>query len=276
MFEETLHIRKIVCSFDKIRKVILALAVPKLEGINNDVFPERVVYDESGKPLDNGLIKACGAEKILIGSSKLTKNGLTIIYRWVKLKRDPDIIHYSSLSGKTKFRWKRTDDNGLGKIYGTLSKNAVKVFQKYNLIGINDIPLLKIETITHLSRFKTLEKFIIEKYLKLEAGDILDDPAVHAETSSDYLTFYVEASKKDTISKVDSKIAPIKFVRTDGILGVIIRFDPHLDLRWRKTRGMLGKMYGRVNLYGLKILIDLGIYKGVENIDNTKRSKVLT
>ena len=275
MSEESFHIRKISCSFDEIRRVILALAMPRLENTNNDIFLERTVCDENGKVLDNGLIRASGAEKVFVGSSKLAKNGLTILYRWVKLKQDPNIVYYSSLSGRTKFKWKKTDNNGLGRIYGTLSKNAVKVFQKYNIIGIDDIPFIKIDTVVHLSKFKALENFIIEKYLKLDLGETLKDPTVHAEISSDYLTFYVEASRKKIIRKVNSKISPIELMKTDGILGVIIRFDPHLDLRWRKTRGMRGRVHGRVNLYGLKILINLGIYKGVENIKNVKRNKVL-
>ncbi|MFH0896753.1 MAG: hypothetical protein V1850_01725 [Candidatus Bathyarchaeota archaeon] len=110
--------------------------------------------------------------------------------------------------------------------------------------------IMEIDAICYLPRFRqfmvlsTCESFI--------PSDFMDDENVFPERAAEKGTMYVEAEDKETVKTMGD----ITFMRVSEVLGVIYTSKSgRTKLRWRSTRGDLGKLTGEasgnslVNLY---------------------------
>jgi len=61
------------------------------------------------------------------------------------------------------------------------------------------------------------------------------------------------------LREVEEASGHLQVVQVRGVLGVIARLEPDFSLAWRVTEWPLGRLRGRVNLRGLKILAELGM-----------------
>lgn len=109
---------------------------------------------------------------------------------------------------------------------------------------------MEIDALCYLSRFRQF--MIVSTCASFIPPDFMEDENVFPERAAEKGTMYVEAEDKETLKT----IGDIIFVRVSEVLGVIYTSKSgRTRLRWRSTRGDLGKLAGEasgnslVNLY---------------------------
>ncbi len=107
----------------------------------------------------------------------------------------------------------------------------------------------ELESFRHFLIQSTCMSFIPEGYLR--------DPEVFPEKEGETGSIYIEAADKVTLKK----IRDITFVNAQDILGIIyVSKSGNTRLKWRESRGELGKITGEastnslVNLFSARVL----------------------
>ncbi len=114
---------------------------------------------------------------------------------------------------------------------------------------------MEIDAFCYLSRFRQF--MIVSTCASFIPLEFMEDENVFPERVAEKGTMYVEAEDKETLKT----IGDITFMRVSEVLGVIYTSKSgRTKLRWRSTRGDLGKLTGEasgnslVNLYASKAL----------------------
>ncbi|MCX8192021.1 MAG: hypothetical protein N3F06_04355 [Nitrososphaerales archaeon] len=114
--------------------------------------------------------------------------------------------------------------------------------------------MVYIDTTATLESFRkflinsTCLSFIPESYLR--------DPEVFPEKDGEVGSIYVEAGDKVTLKK----IREITFINARDVLGIIyVSKSGNTRLKWRQTRGKIGKVTGEASANSLVNLITAGV-----------------
>lgn len=116
------------------------------------------------------------------------------------------------------------------------------------------VAVIKVDKEVSLDRFRrflilsTCKSFIPEEYER--------DPLVFPERYGERGMIYVESADKYTLDKARD----VTFVRVKDVLGVIYESKSgNTSLRWRQTRGRMGRVSGRASANALVNLLAAGV-----------------
>ena len=269
--ESLFYLRGVYCRFEGFRRAIIEASLPKgslRQEVARDrsLFFDRIVMDECGRRLKEGLIKIEGGkDEVLAEHAFNLKEGYRVIYRIIRLKGLPSRVSYHSMDGKSRLCWRRCNRQEApeewveGKLYGEVSRYLFKVLARRGIIPDYMIPSIKVEAPLQAKHIRRLERFIVEKYMKKSGEEALTQPGAHVEVDGTFLRLYFEASEKKVLRESEELSGRLQIVKVGDVLGAIIRLEPDLNLVWRVKEWPHGILRGKINLKGLKILSELGM-----------------
>jgi len=263
--EPLFRLRNIMCDFESLRRAIIDMAAPtsmRREMVGDpSLFLERFVVNRSGATLNLGRIRLEGGKDGVVRRLTLPLGeGRRIIYRIIRLKGVPTRVSYHSISGRTGLSWRRSSEQGEGKLYGAVSENSFKILARSGAVPDCMVPKIVVEEPLEARYVKRLERFILERHMKMD-GEILGQPGIHVEARGQFLRLHIEAGEKRVLGEAMARSGAVQIIWADDILGVIARLEPDLNLTWRVAEWPKGVLRGRINLRGLKILSELGMLR---------------
>lgn len=131
--------------------------------------------------------------------------------------------------------------------------------------------MVKIESVTMLENFR--EFLILSCCKSFMPPGYFKDQYIFPERDSSLGTIYIEAASKIELSK----IRDITFTRVYDVLGVIyVSRSGNTNLKWRQSRGRMGKVSGEASSNSLVNLIDSRVLTRSYIEDRIRREKVQT
>ncbi|MEM4314835.1 MAG: hypothetical protein QXT66_00650 [Nitrososphaerota archaeon] len=114
--------------------------------------------------------------------------------------------------------------------------------------------MVQIDIKTHLDKFRHF--IILNTCASYIPSGYLHDETIFPERDAKDGTIYVEAASKIELRQMRD----VKFVKVADVLGVIYRSKSgNTDLRWRQTRGALGRLTGEASPNSVVNLLEAGI-----------------
>lgn len=233
--EPLFRLRNIICDFESLRRAIIDMAAPtsmKREMVGDpSLFLERFVVERGGAVLDQGRIRLEGGKDGVVRRLTLPLGeGSRIIYRIIRLKSLPKRVSYHSISGRTGLSWRRSSEQGDGKLYGAVSENSFKILARSGAIPDCMIPKIVVEEPLEARYVKRLERFILERHMKMD-GEILGQPSVHVEVQGPFLRLHFEAGEKRVLGEARARSGLVQIIWADDIEPAPRSIQPILALQ---------------------------------------------